>query len=74
MVLPVEGGDWYEEEALLLGVVFSILEREVKRSKDLLEDLNLNFGANGKCSKKRKSVGRGVVDLEGGEDVFNGEC
>lgn len=55
--LPVDGhsvevGDWYEEEALPLGVVFGVQKMDDDHLKRILKDLNLNFGANGKRLKR----------------------
>lgn len=58
-------GEWYVKEAHPLGVIFGIQEEDDGRLKSLLEDLNLNFGVNGKCEKRqRKGNGGGA---EGGD-------
>lgn len=49
-----QNGKWYDEQAHSLGVLFGALFREEENKKKLLEKLNLNFRANGKCEKKKK--------------------
>lgn len=64
--------DWFKEEALPLGILFDVQEREDESLKGILEDLNINFGENGNClKKKRKDVS--VVNNVGDDVVIN-EC
>lgn len=66
-------GEWYNEEAKSIGDLFGFQKLDNANLKCLLEDLNLNFGSNGKCCKKSRKNGEGS-DCEGiREDVvFNG--
>lgn len=61
--------DWYNEEALPLGDLFSIQEIDNANFKTLLKDLNLNFGSNGKCYKKRGIEGGGSIGDHIQDDV-----
>lgn len=73
LVVEVHGGDndWFIEEALPLGILFDVQEKEDERLKGILEDLNINFGENGKCLQKRKAFGE--VN-EFGDGVSFNEC
>lgn len=45
-------GNWYTNEARSLGALFGIKDRKDRKTKGLMEHLNLNFGINGKGVKK----------------------
>lgn len=63
-------GEWFDMEAHPLGQCFVMERLEESRLKELLIDLNLNFGVHGKQEKKGKTqVGCQAV----GEEIFNHE-
>lgn len=65
---------WYVDEARPLGELFGIQERDDAKTKGLLEDLNLNYGLNGKREKKKKTVGTEEAQIGEGENkVINGD-
>lgn len=63
-----------EEDLYVLGKLFEMEGLEEKRCKAILERVNLNFGENGKCVKKRR-VDNNVEELgiNGEEPNINGD-
>lgn len=58
----VHGDDWYDEEARPLGLLFGAERIEEERIKLLWQNLNLNFGSNGKPQKKLGRIDIGEAE------------
>lgn len=62
--------EWYMKEAQLLGDLFTVQEGEGKRCRAMLEKVNLNYGENGKCVK-RKKMNNGVEEFDFERDLVD---